>query len=410
MKELKATEERSTRMPLMRIELSATTFVLAIAGIACVWLFLKLWAVLLVVVVALMIVGSLNPFVAQLEHRGLRRAHAIATIFFALFAVAALFAVITVPRFIAQISELLERLPQTQAALADRLDRSALGAPLAKSLRDAQSAELVASAERFGLAYSAKIMEVCAYALTSLFLALYFIVDRDRMRGTAFALIPRSYHVRVSRILLKLETIVGGYMRGQVITSVMLAVFTFTVLSIARVPNAIAFSIFAGIVDVLPYVGALLVCGPAFLAALSRGTSVAIAVLVALAVYQEVESRFIVPRIYGKVLRLPAATVMIALLIGGKLLGILGALLALPIAAGIRMIIAELRVELPGEEVDDSEVRERDEEQEHLFEQRAAGAPAVEAAAIATEMAETRSDHERADPVHAGAVSGTPRP
>ena len=179
-------------------------------------------------------------------------------------------------------------------------------------------------------------------------------------------------------------------MRGQIITSMMMAVFTFIVLSIARVPNAIALSIFAAVVDVLPYVGAFLVCIPASLAALSRGTSTALMVFLVLAAYQEVESRFIVPRIYGKVLRLPAATVMVSLLIGGKLMGILGALLALPIAAGIRMIVEELRVDLPGEDVDDTEVRKADERGERDFERRAAGAPAAEAAAIATEIAEER--------------------
>jgi predicted PurR-regulated permease PerM len=223
---------------------------------------------------------------------------------------------------------------------------------------------VVTKLEHVGLTYATKALEVIAYSVTSLFLALYLIVDRDRMRGGAFALIPRAYHVRLSRVLLNLQTIVGGYMRGQIITSVMMAVFTFAVLTIARVPNAIALSIFAAVVDVLRYVGAFLVCVPAALASLPRGTTTALVVFFVLGLYQEIETRFIVPRIYGKVLRLPSATVMIALLVGGKLMGILGALLALPIAAGIRMVVAELRVDLPGEDVDDTEVRKVDEREE----------------------------------------------
>jgi hypothetical protein len=176
-----------------------------------------------------------------------------------------------------------------------------------------------------------------------------------------------------------------------------MAVFTFAVLTIAGVPNALALSIFAGVADVLPYIGALLACGPAFAAALSQGMTVALIVLAILAAYQEFESRVIVPRIYGKVLRLPPATVMVALLVGGKLLGVLGALLALPIAAGIRMVIAELRVELPGEDVDDAELRAKDAAAEREFEMRAAGHPAVEAAGIATAIAEELRDHEAID-------------
>ena len=381
-----------------RIELSVKSALLLVSALASVWLFVRLWPVLLVMFVALMIAGMLNPFITRLEHRGLGRSYAIGIVFFCLFALAALVGVVAVPRFATQIADIAERLPATQADIAEQLDKSKLGAPIAKTLRETRSTELVASAERIGLSYSSKVVEVSAYAATSLFLALYLLVDRDRMRGMGFALFPRRYHVRVSRILINLETIVGGYLRGQVITSVMMAVFTFGLLSIFRVPNPIAFALFAGVVDVLPYVGGLLVCGPSFFAALSRGTTIALVVLLILAAYQEVESRFIVPRVYGKVLRLPAATVMISLLVGGKLLGIVGALLALPIAAGIRMVIEELRVELPGEVLDNGEERKRDQEGERAFERRAAGVPVTVAAAIATEIAAEQLHREAVDP------------
>jgi predicted PurR-regulated permease PerM len=189
-----------------------------------------------------------------------------------------------------------------------------------------------------------------------------------------------------------LEAIVGGYMRGQAITSVLMMAFTFTVLAIAKVPNAIALSVFAGLADILPYVGGLLATGPAVIAAFSRGPSVAIAVLIALVAYQEFESRFIVPRVYGRVLRLPSAIIIIALLAGGKLLGILGALLALPIAAGVRLIAEELRFELPGEPPDDPVQRARDERGEREYKARTDGVPAEQAAEVATEIAQRMGD------------------
>lgn len=256
-------------------------------------------------------------------------------------------------------------------------------------------------AKDYGLTYGPQAAELLAYAVSAIFLALYILIDRDRMRGSLFAIVPRTFHVRLSRVLLNLEIIVGGYMRGQVITSALMTGFTFAVLAVAGVPNALALALFAGVADVLPYIGALLACGPAALAALSKGTTTAIVVLVVLGLYQELESRLIVPRIYGKVLRLPAATVMIALLVGGKLLGVLGALLALPVAAGMRMIIEELRLVLPGEDVDDTALRAEDAQAEAEFHARADGTPAVEAAAIAAEIAEGRLAEEaskKADP------------
>ncbi len=380
----------------LRVEIGARTVALVVGAIGGVWVLLRLWPVLLVIVVALMVVGLLSPFITGLERRGLRRGHAIGIVFVGMLVAAGLFVALAVPQFVAEISDIAEQLPKAQAEIAQRLEATKFGAPIAKALNETHSSELMSKAGEIGLAYSSQALEVFAYAVTSLFLALYLIVDRDRMRGTVFALVPRKYHVRVSRVLLGLETIVGGYWRGQIITSVMMTVFTLIVLSVAHVHNAVALSLFAGIVDVLPYVGALLACGPAFFASLSQGTTVALIVLVTLAAYQELESRFIVPRVYGTVLRLPAATVMISLLIGGKLLGILGALLALPVAAGIRMIAQEWRVELPGDQPEDVAVRLRDEQGERTFERRAAGAPATLAAAIATEIAEAQLDRDAA--------------
>jgi hypothetical protein len=105
-------------------------------------------------------------------------------------------------------------------------------------------------------------------------------------------------------------------------------------------------------------------------------------------VYQEFESRILVPRVYGRVLRLSAATVIVALLIGGMLLGVLGALLALPVAAALQMIVREMRVEMPGDDTDDQELRRRDEHAEAAYERLSAGAPAQDAAVIASKLAQ----------------------
>jgi len=379
---------------VVRVELTVRTALIGLGTAAAVWLFLQLWQILLVMIVALMLVGMLNPFVDRLERRGWKRTRGILLVFAGLFLLTAGCGALTLPSLVMQVADVLQNFPKSQEKVAHALEGSPIGAQLAQSVRAVHAGDLTARAQHFGLLYGPKVAEIVAYTATAFFLALYLMIDRDRMRGALFALVPRDYHLRMSRVLMNLEMIVGGYMRGQVITSLLMAVFTFAVLAIAGVPNALALALFAGIADVLPYIGALLACGPAFFAALQQGTTVAIVVLFVLGAYQELESRLIVPRIYGTVLRLPAAWIMIALLVGGKLLGILGALLALPIAAGIRMIIMELRVELPGEETAPESLRAKDARAEAEFAERAAGHPAVEAAAIATEIAEVRRDDD----------------
>lgn len=163
-------------------------------------------------------------------------------------------------------------------------------------------------------------------------------------------------------------------------------------LTACGVANAVTLAVLGGLADVLPYIGVFLTVGPAVAAATSKGIGVTIAVTALLLLYEEFESRFLVPRIYGRVLRLPSSVVLVALLAGASLMGIVGAFLALPAAAAIRMLFEELRVTLPGEQVDDPELRERDEQAEREYRLRTEGVPAEEAAAIALEI----SDAQRA--------------
>jgi len=125
---------------------------------------------------------------------------------------------------------------------------------------------------------------------------------------------------------MSLETIVGAYIRGQILTSVLMALFTFVLLTACGVENALAFAVFAGLADVLPYIGPLLSVAPAFLAALPHGPAVAAVVLVLMVAYEEFESRVVIPRVYGRALRLPSSVVLFAVLAGGTLMGMLGAL------------------------------------------------------------------------------------
>jgi putative heme transporter len=134
------------------------------------------------------------------------------------------------------------------------------------------------------------------------------------------------------------------------------------------------------------------------------GRVAAIVVLVAIIVYQELESRLVVPRVYGQTLRLSPVAVTIALLAGGKLLGIIGALLALPIAAGIRVLVEDLRIDLPGEQPGEVGVRTASDRAETLYADRADGVSLDEAAAIATQVAETLEIEET------GTVADVTRP
>ncbi|MGE5786789.1 MAG: AI-2E family transporter [Myxococcales bacterium] len=375
-------------------EVGARTMLLVALTVGCCWILLQLWGVLLVLVLALFLVGTLNPAVAWLERRCMRRGFAIGTVFAILFSGITLSLVLTLPTLVEQLRTLVEQEPQIRNRLADWLMRSSLTQDLANSLRHLRYGDLAKSSLGSALVWSSHALESVAYAVSSVFLALYMMLDRDRLRGVVFALVPRRRHVAFARVLLKLETIVGGYIRGQALTSAFMAGFVATLLSVVGISNALALAVLAGIADVLPYIGVFLTVAPAAAATSAKGLVATVLVVTTLLAYEEFESRFLVPRIYGRVLRLPSTMVLIALLVGAALLGIVGALLALPVAAAIRMLVEEWRVVLPGEP-DDPEQQRRDQRAEALYAERTRGMPAGEAARVAFEMSQPDRAVER---------------
>jgi putative heme transporter len=378
----------------VRVDVSVRTLVLIPCVIALCFMLLRLVPVLLALIVALMLVGTLNPAVHWLARLHLKRTPAIVVLFLGMFLATVGLAVLTLAPLVAQVQSVVEHEPQLRNKLADALGQSHYTAGLAERLRHVQYGALAESSMPKLLTASTQAVQVVTFIVSVFFLALYIMLDSDRLRGGLFALTPRAYHVRLSRILLNLAEIVGGYIRGQAVTCALMAAFTWTVLMICQVPNALALAMFAGVADLLPYVGALLAVGPAALVAATQGISTVLIVTVTLFAYQELESRFIVPRVYGQALRLPSSVVLFSLLAGGVLMGIPGALLALPTAAALRMVMLASRVALPGDFVEDETLRARDEQAEKEYTERARGANAEEASAIAMDVSEHRLRQE----------------
>ncbi len=385
------------RSSLLRVEPTPKGLLLVGVALAVAWVALKLLPVVFVLVVAMFLVGTLGPAVEWLERKRWKRGWAIGVVFGSVLLFTLALMALTVPSLIEQVSSLVEKEAAVRGQAADWLGKSKITAQLGDAIRNVHYDELVKSSAATALEYSSRAAETMAYVASAVFLALYIMIDRDRLRGGMFALVPRTHHIELSRILLNLETIVGGYIRGQALTCAFMMVFTFVLLVACGVRNALAIALFAGIADVFPYIGVFLSVGPALAAAAARGPVIVTVVFVAMMAYEELESRYLVPKVYGNTLRLPSSVVLFSLLVGGTLMGIPGALIALPVAAGIRMLVEELRVALPGEDVDDSAVRAEDARDEAEYERRVDGVPAKKAAAIAVEIAEERIDAEKTE-------------
>jgi len=392
------------------IEIAPKTIFLLLAVVAGIWLLGQLATVLAVLTVALVLVGTFDPIVSWLERRGIRRGRALVLVFVAATLALAAVVLLMVPPLFEQLIQLIDHAPKERERIVHTLAGYSWTKPLIKAIQDLPLDRLEARSGAAMIGYSTKLLEAIGYGISTLVLAIYLLADPSRSKGLIYALVPRNHHLKLAKILLELKVIVGGYMRGQLITSLSIAVFVFTLLTLLGADNALAIALFAGLTDIIPFVGGYIASTPAVIAVSPQGATITLIVLGLMVAYQEFESRILVPRVYGRALRLPPAVVLVALLVGGTLAGILGALLALPIAAGLQMVIRELHVDLPGEASPTRCIHQQEDERAtQVYESLAEGATATRAGIIADDLASLVKQSEAGKAAPPPAVS-TPDP
>lgn len=168
----------------------------------------------------------------------------------------------------------------------------------------------------------------------------YILMDANRYRDGFLRLFPRRWKGDVDELLSQIDTVLGNYIRGQLLVCLTIGVSVALLLTIMGVPYGILIGVFAGMVDIIPYVGVAIGMIPAFLIALGhKGLLFAIFVVVMMEVVHWTEGHIIVPAIIGQSVGLPPLVVMIALGAGAELGGIMGMFLSMPIAAILRVLV-----------------------------------------------------------------------
>lgn len=171
-------------------------------------------------------------------------------------------------------------------------------------------------------------------------LTFYILMDSDKYKLSFMGVIPKAHRPVAAELLHRIDYTIGRYIRGQIIVCVSIGVFVGVALSILGIDYAILIGVFAGVVDIIPYVGVLIGLVPAFVIALiNKGILFAIFTIAVLESIHWLEGHIVVPAVVGHSVGLPPLTVMVALLAGAELGGIMGMFVAIPLAAILRVCI-----------------------------------------------------------------------
>ena len=320
---------------MLRLDISYRTLVITALILFAAWLVFQLWAIVVLVISAVIFMAALQPYVRWLNDHGLGRRTSVAVIAVVVLVVLGGLLYLVVPAVANEFVHLRDDLPSYGRSADNIAANLGLSSHLEQSARDVDWAGLVSG--RVALSYGEQALFFALALFTVIVLTIYLLVDTPDLERFVFQFVPPGREPQVVEVLSSLGRVVGGYIRGQVITSGCIAVFTLVVCLVAGVPNPLAFALIAGIADIIPLVGAFLSVAPATAAGLRESSLQGISVLAALLLYQQFEDRFLVPRIYGRTLNLPPLIVLLTILAGGELLGVTGILLALPAAAAARV-------------------------------------------------------------------------
>jgi predicted PurR-regulated permease PerM len=281
--------------------------------------------------------------VRWLVAKGVRRPYAVTIVILVTVALFVVFVWSIVPPIVEQGGALvrdlpgyLQRLSTESRPVREITDRYQLTDRLTGLI-----AEIPAKLAGGAFGFVQRFLGALASTLTVLVLAVYFMADMPRLRRGVVHLFPHRQRPRVTEIVDVVVDKVGAYMIGNLVISLFAGVSTFACLELVGVPFALPLAVTVALTDLIPMVGATLgavIC--VAVSALAAGIwPQAVVVLVFFIAYQQLENYLIAPRVLRNTVDLPAVAVLLVALVGGTVMGLVGAVMAIPIAATVKVVL-----------------------------------------------------------------------
>jgi predicted PurR-regulated permease PerM len=315
------------------------------------WIASNTTQLLLWIVTALFIALGLDPVVRWLEQNKVPRAAGILIAVSTLtLAVAAFFATL-IPTMVQQVSQIVAQAPRWIQDFIDSDFFRSLDNQFGVRERITQELEKFvnnpeAMSGIFGgvVGFGSTVANGLFGALIVLVLSLYFLGALPAMKKWGYRLAPRSRRARVEALAEEITGSVGNYVIGQAVVAMLNATFAFVVMTIIGVPFAVLLAFIVALLAFIPLVGGMIAGVIVTLIALTAGWQTAVAYAICYFAYLQFEAYFISPRVMQKAVAVPGAVAVISVIAGGSVLGVLGALIAIPTAAAVMLLMKEIYI------------------------------------------------------------------
>lgn len=328
---------------------------MAALGVAAAYLLVgligRLQTTLTILLVAFFLTLALNPIVEWIERRGTRRSIAVLFVCLGLVAVFAILAWVVVPPVVDETTQLVENAPGyaqnfTHQKWVQDLDRNyQIGAKINEQVTQRSTDGAFVSQVFGGVLGAGKALASGVFqSFTVMILTLFFLGSLPAVKRAGYAMVPASRRPRFVSLAEEIMRRTGSYALGQVVVATINGACSWVMMTILGIPYAAVLAVVVGFLGLIPMVGAtigaVIVAVVAFFVEPQKALVVAIYYLV----YQQLENYVIVPKVMQRTVSVPGAVTVVAALAGGTILGVLGALLAIPVAAGLLLLYEEVLV------------------------------------------------------------------
>lgn len=322
----------------MEFRVGWVTLLKILTAVLVAWALVHLWVGFEILLIAALFAVALSPAVDWMEDHGFGRGWAVATLAVVGVTLLGAFMALVLPPLTNELSALWKSLPHLRQNISHEMERSGLASRVVLPLLDLPRSPAFDAWLSQPMGWGLTAVEALAAALLVAVLSLYLILDGRAVVAWLLAYVPRQHRGKMSAMVPEVFGVVKAYAIGQLITSALFTVFTFAVLKAFHVPAALSLALFAGVCDAVPVAGIFIAMVAAALISLTVSPATALIVLGLYLIYHLFEAYILVPRLYGNRLRLSTLTVLLAIVAGGMLDGVIGAILVLPLVAAYPVV------------------------------------------------------------------------
>lgn len=323
----------------VKIEISTATILKILGVFLAVWFLYSVREIVVMFFIVLVIVAAIGPLVDRMA-KYIPRALSLIIVTLIFLGLLTAIGFLIIPPVVNEISQLAINLPYLIDKFGPFYDS------IKSSISNYQEGLFNVSSQLSGLTsglYTTTIGFISGIiaVFTILILAFYMLLERDSIRNLVHQIVPYEHKDAAIEAAKKIIAKMGSWLRGQMLLMLIIGILDGIALLILGIPYALTLAVWGGLMEVIPYVGPWLGLLPAFIIGMTVSPLTGLFVLIAYVIIQQLEAQFLAPKVMGKAVGLSPVIIILALLSGAKLMGILGVIIAVPVAAVLSVLVQE---------------------------------------------------------------------